>query len=344
LSKACTYALFIMAEYPGAPFLFSLLACSALCASRVRDVRRRAAQKKNGKGGGKKAASSTHFPIYEIGVVKSCFRECRGTPRQGSFAPSTKGKIVFHKRVPYAALEGLENFSHVWVLFIFHQNTNFSLTSRTHLDHRHSFRPKVKPPALKGKSIGLFATRTPHRPNALGITLAKIEKVLCTKRTVVLSAIDLVDGTPVVDIKPYVTPYDSVPVALTPRWCGIDVERTPHHVTILDSQKEEIRDAAENGRLRHYTDGEKVCRALIELLSKDVRPLTSYSSKRRNKGGEDGGKTINRFRFDMLRVGFSTVQEDGSDGRSVVVEEVVVETERDERDMASGKKQRYPSL
>ena len=115
-------------EYAGAPFIFSLLTCSALCASRVRELRRRAEPKKKHKGGKKNVASSKQFPIYEIGVVKSCFRECRGTPRQGSFAPSTKGKIVFHKRVPYAALEGLENFSHVWVLFIFHQNTNIFLS------------------------------------------------------------------------------------------------------------------------------------------------------------------------------------------------------------------------
>ena len=111
---------------------------------------------------------------------------------------------------------------------------------------------------------------------------------------------------------------------------------------ILERQKEEIRIAAENGRLRHYTDGGKVCSALTELLSKDVRPMTAYSNNRRNNGLEKVEKIINRFRFDMLRIGFTIVQEDGHGSRTVVVEEVLVETERDERDMASGKKQRYP--
>ena len=130
---------------------------------------------------------------------------------------------------------------------------------------------------------------------------------------------------------------------MTPRWCGIDVLRTPHQVNILERQKEEIRKAAENGRLRHYTDGDKVCSALAELLSKDVRPMTAYSNRRRTNSPNNGEKIIHRFRFDMLRIGFTMVQEDGGSSRTVVVEEVLVETERDERDMASGKKQRYPS-
>ena len=99
-----------------------------------------------------------------IGVVKTCFRECRGTPRQGSFAPSTRGKIVFEKRVQPASTEGLESYSHVWIVFLFHRNTNFHVIGAAHADPTRCFRPKVKPPKLKGKSVGVFASRTPHRP------------------------------------------------------------------------------------------------------------------------------------------------------------------------------------
>ena len=141
------------------------------------------------------------FEFPPIGRIRSCFRECRGTPRQGSFAPSTRGFLEFQKRVPANSTDGLEAFSHVWILFIFHTNTNLHHSKRAHNGGgSHSFRSKIKPPKLKGKSIGVFASRTPHRPNAIGITLAKIERV--DGRRIDLSALDLLDGTPVLDIKP----------------------------------------------------------------------------------------------------------------------------------------------
>ena len=111
-----------------------------------------------------------------IGIIRSCFRECRGTPRQGSFAPGTRGYLQLEKRVPANSTDGLESFSCV-IVFIFHNNTNLHHSKRAHKGGgSHSFRSKIKPPKLKGKSIGVFASRTPHRPNAIGITLAKIER------------------------------------------------------------------------------------------------------------------------------------------------------------------------
>ena len=279
------------------------------------------------------------FPVYAIGTVKSCFRECRGTPRQGLFAPSTRGKIVLKKKIPSSSLDGLENFSHVWVLFIFHMNTNFHLTKRAHTDKSHNFRPKIKPPMLKGKSIGLFATRTPHRPNAVGITLVKIESISLKDRSVYISSLDLADGTPVVDIKPYVTPYDSVPNALTPQWCGQGISMKRATVIISNEHRKTINEAAANGKLRHYSDGEVVCKALVELLSTDIRPSTSYKLTRK-KGKMPNVDPTCRFRFDMLRIGFVVATE--GDAKSIEVTEVIVETEKDDRDIRKGKKARYP--
>nr|XP_020746647.1 tRNA (adenine(37)-N6)-methyltransferase isoform X4 [Odocoileus virginianus texanus] len=90
---------------------------------------------------------------------------------------------------------GLEQFSHVWILFVFHKNGHLSCKA------------KVQPPRLNGAKTGVFSTRSPHRPNAIGLTLAKLERV--EGGAVYLSGIDMIHGTPVLDIKPYIADYDS---------------------------------------------------------------------------------------------------------------------------------------
>jgi tRNA-Thr(GGU) m(6)t(6)A37 methyltransferase TsaA len=114
---------------------------------------------------------------------------------------------VFQRSVSPEALIGLEHFSHVWVVFVFHMNTN-GKNSRAHRglradSHRFTFPAKIAPPMLKER-VGVFSTRSPHRPNPVGITLATVVSIDQRARTVFLSGIDLVDGTPVLDIKPYV--------------------------------------------------------------------------------------------------------------------------------------------
>lgn len=96
---------------------------------------------------------------------------------------------------PEHSLEGLEEYSHMWVLYHFHKN------DATHI------RAKVAPPRLNGLRTGVFATRSPHRPSPIGLSLVKIEQV--EDRTVYFSGVDMVDGTPVLDIKPYIPQYDS---------------------------------------------------------------------------------------------------------------------------------------
>ena len=119
--------------------------------------------------------------IKPIGRVESCFRECRGTPRQG-FAPATRGRLVFQRNVPPVAFAGLGEYDYVWVVFLFHYNTNNNRVERAHRDMSHSFPGKVKPPKLKGAARGIFATRTPHRPNPIGITLVKWSACVTSER------------------------------------------------------------------------------------------------------------------------------------------------------------------
>ncbi|XP_061174769.1 tRNA (adenine(37)-N6)-methyltransferase-like [Saccostrea echinata] len=135
-----------------------------------------------------------------VGYINSLFTFKNGTPRQPSVCPFARGSLKIDKSIftnPEHSLEGLEEFSHVWLIFIFHKN------------NAEYMKAKVKPPRLNGKRVGLFSTRSPYRPNAIGLTLAKLEAV--SGSTLHLSGIDLLDGTPVLDIKPYIPEYDSPP-------------------------------------------------------------------------------------------------------------------------------------
>lgn len=142
------------------------------------------------------------FVMYEIGTLRSPFPHRAGTPRQGMLAPSARSCLELHKsQIPAEALDQLDGFSHVWVIFRFHINVGRS-------KRRAGFAAKVMPPRA-GVRVGVFSTRSPHRPNPIGLSLARIDRVDCDRRHVWLNGLDLVDGTPVYDIKPYI-PLDSL--------------------------------------------------------------------------------------------------------------------------------------
>lgn len=145
-----------------------------------------------------------NFPV--IGIIHSCFKEKFGIPRQPGLAPLARGRLELLP--PYddpAALEGLETCSHIWLQFVFHAN------SRT------EWKPKVKPPRLGGnKSLGVFATRSPVRPSPIGLSVVRLTGItrIQSQCWLELAGIDLLDGTPVLDIKPYVPYVDCVPEAV----------------------------------------------------------------------------------------------------------------------------------
>ena len=137
------------------------------------------------------------YNVSAIGFVRSCFKEKFAIPRQPQLAPAARG--VVELIAPFNqgdAVQGLEQVSHVWLLFVFHQ----ALEDKPRL--------KVRPPRLGGNaSMGVFATRATHRPNGIGQSVVKLDKVEADRLHV--SGIDLLDGTPILDIKPYV-PYADV--------------------------------------------------------------------------------------------------------------------------------------
>ncbi len=125
-----------------------------------------------------------------IGRVESCFGEKFGTPRQSGIVPEAKGRVVFEDEVPAGACRGLEEFSHVWIIFLFDQV------------EEGEERWFVRPPRLGGnEKKGVFATRSPFRPNRIGLSLVKLEAV--HDDAIEVSGLDLVDGTQVLDLKPY---------------------------------------------------------------------------------------------------------------------------------------------
>ncbi|KHL71964.1 S-adenosylmethionine-dependent methyltransferase RcsF [Pseudomonas putida] len=136
--------------------------------------------------------------VSPVGIVRSCFKEKFAIPRQPQLAPAARG--VLELLPPFdqgEAVAGLEQVSHVWLLFLFHQ----ALEDKPRL--------KVRPPRLGGnKSMGVFATRATHRPNGIGQSVVRLESV--EPGRLLLSGIDLLDGTPVLDIKPYVPYADSI--------------------------------------------------------------------------------------------------------------------------------------
>ena len=163
--------------------------------------------------------SAYHLRYVPIGRIASCFVERRGTPRQGLLVPAARARLRLDPTViqPAAALEGLDGFSHVWLLYDFHENTNSAKGG-------HQVRAKVHPPGLGGERIGLFATRTPHRPNPIGLSAARLLAV--EGDSLLLGGADIVDGTPILDVKPYLRHDVHVDIA-APSWCENRGARLP---------------------------------------------------------------------------------------------------------------------
>ena len=163
---------------------------------------------------------SMKIEMKPIGIFHSCYKFKNATPRQGALAPIGRGKLkiqspLFSSNNQHHSLLGIEQFSHIWLIYYFHDNNNMEKlnnTSQTDNEDESSgtLRPQVKPPRLNGKKVGLFSVRSPHRPNPIGLTLATVEEVDLKHGELLLSGIDLIDGTPVLDIKPYIARYDSV--------------------------------------------------------------------------------------------------------------------------------------
>lgn len=192
-----------------------------------------------------------------IGHIETDFKEKFGIPRQSGLVAESKGRILFEKEynVP-EAFRGLEDFSHIWVLWQFSEAV------------RETWSPTVRPPLLGGnRRMGVFATRSPFRPNSVGLSALKLDRVEITeKEGVVLhvSGADLLDGTPIYDIKPYLPYADSIPDAVGGFTETLEERRL--EVIFPDALLEKINADKKS--------------ALIEVLAADPRPSYQHDPER----------------------------------------------------------------
>lgn len=139
--------------------------------------------------------------MQRIATIKSPFAEKFGVPRQGNLAPHAISEIVFEPEFRHPDfIRGLEQFSHLWLIWQFHHNGEL-------------WHPTVRPPRLGGNTrLGVFATRSSFRPNGLGLSVVKIVSIE-PGPVIRVSGADMVDGTPIYDIKPYIPYADALPEA-----------------------------------------------------------------------------------------------------------------------------------
>lgn len=223
----------------------------------------------------------TDFTFQPIGHIETCFKERFGTPRQSGLVPSSWGILRLRSELNLTeALDGLEHFSHLWLVFVFHQNMNKGVKAKIH------------PPRLEGEKIGLYATRTPHRPNPIGLSAVKLEKI--EKGAVFLSGVDLLHGTPVLDIKPYLATTDSIPQA-TAGWTQGKPERTIQVVFSNEAKQDLERFLGENAA--------RGGSAIRELLQLDPRPVFYRGTDNNPNPYTD----VYGFRFDDYNVVYRMV-------------------------------------
>lgn len=194
------------------------------------------------------------FEFTPIAVVRSCFTDKFGIPRQSGLAPAATATIEFYPPFNDAqGFVGLEGCTHLWLQFVFHAN------------RVSGFRPRVRPPRLGGnKTLGVFATRSPMRPNPIGLSVVKLDRLIINSASasLAISGHDLLDGTPVLDIKPYVPYTDSLPEAVNPV-----APLAPQ--TLAVSFSASAASQCQSQSLRLNTD---LATLLQQLLGQDPRP------------------------------------------------------------------------
>ncbi|MEN8257354.1 MAG: tRNA (N6-threonylcarbamoyladenosine(37)-N6)-methyltransferase TrmO [Thermodesulfobacteriota bacterium] len=199
-----------------------------------------------------------------IALIRSCFTDKFGIPRQPGLVPAATARLEMLP--PYnrpEAMEGLDEFSHIWVFFLFHQAVC------------RGWKPTVRPPRLGGnKRVGVFASRSPQRPNFIGSSVVRLDKISRESKSVVIhvSGVDFLDQTPVLDIKPYV-PYSDAESAAT---SGYAPEPTPSFDIIFSPEVLHFCQKYEQRTER------KLQELIEQILGQDPRP--AYHENNREYG------------------------------------------------------------
>lgn len=199
--------------------------------------------------------------------MKTCFPDKFGVPRQSGLVQKTYSELILRSDLqPELSLQGLGGFSHLWLQFVFHLNSSAR------------FHAKIHPPRLNGETMGVFATRSPHRPNPIGLSLVEIVEI--KNNALILAGADLVDGTPILDIKPYLPLYESLPQAKS----GWMAETKNQEITVnfTDEALEILQ------KWSHQSQRPELKEVISQLVQQDPRPVVyrgyeSSDSPYRNK-------------------------------------------------------------
>ncbi|MGD8117482.1 tRNA (N6-threonylcarbamoyladenosine(37)-N6)-methyltransferase TrmO [Vibrio sp. TRT 29B02] len=192
------------------------------------------------------------YSVEPIGFIESPYKEKFAVPRQPGLVSAARSRV----RLTGAAnspesLRGIEQFSHVWLLFLFDQNLDAG------------WKPTVRPPRLGGNErIGVFASRSTFRPNGIGMSAVKIKGVTKQGDQIYLELgnVDLVDGTPIIDIKPYI-PYSDAITAASEGYAEGEPETYPVNFS-----------AAALSQLQQHNETEYVTAVIEQVLAQDPRP------------------------------------------------------------------------
>ncbi|OCG00570.1 tRNA-Thr(GGU) m(6)t(6)A37 methyltransferase TsaA [Gilliamella sp. wkB112] len=200
------------------------------------------------------------YPIEPIGIIRSPYNEKFAVPRQPNLVPAGQGEL--HLLPPFNdpnCIKGLEQFSHLWLLFQFHQ-----------IDPE-KWRLTVRPPRLGGnKTLGVFATRSPFRPNHIGLSAVELKDIILEKKQIILKlgSLDLIDGTPIIDIKPYLPYCDSYPEADA----GYAQSVPKQKLTV------EFSTTALNQLAIYQANHPKLAELIIQVIAQDPRPAYKHSN------------------------------------------------------------------
>ncbi|MEH6625854.1 MAG: tRNA (N6-threonylcarbamoyladenosine(37)-N6)-methyltransferase TrmO [Motiliproteus sp.] len=197
-------------------------------------------------------STTTPLTVENIGIVRSCFKEKFGIPRQPGLADAATAVVELTGAYADAdTVRGLEQCSHLWILFLFSE----------HLDRK--WTALVRPPRSGGKKMGVFATRSTFRPNPIGMSAVKLDRVEIRDGVPLLHirGADILDGTPVIDIKPYLPYSDSIASASNTyapdgQQLDLPVNFSPQAIEILDAS----------------TEGQQLKQLIEQVLRCDPRP------------------------------------------------------------------------
>ena len=261
--------------------------------------------------------------VHSIGIFHSCFKSKFGCPRQSLLIDESRGYFKLHNYLNVDVLDGITEYSYVWIIFIFNDNNG----------NTHSFKSKINPPRIHNNKIGVYGCRTPHRINPIGFSLCKINHKLSDikKGIIYFNGIDIIDNTPIVDIKPIIPhelPYYVLMKGysngkindiikdnkiLFPKWILNDhfvlkVKWNNHAIT-------ELKDIMSKYPFEMYGRNEVniVMYCISKVLSTDIR--TSHSKKKHanmiikklngNNNNGYGCFNIYGFKFDIIDVVFT---------------------------------------